>query len=377
MLISKSGNIRINQNSKARKNSSKKSSTSGVTDRLSLSGLRRKLSRGLKNALLAATLATALAGPALAQTPPGTAALLTSVPQIEQVMTQPSDTTAKKHFNVEFNFVNDNGPAFMHRALGSSDNVIPGSNNYGDDDGWTSEHRVQTNFGQGNRETTVGARLMMLTETGSWNRNLPGSTYQGRRTDIGEFVVQRNTRTQLREGTTLELGVGGGAQAIGNLGGESIQRWWHESGPLGGRTGTALQGQYTSDGFRVMPLITGGAELVQEATPHLDFKVGAQTAIPLGSGVGRAGLRTSVETRLGPVQLEVGGKLEAGWSLAPETSFHDIDGIRPGGFGRLEVQAGKVGSVYTQVETGGFYGEPVLNVGLRIGLGGQTNLNPF
>lgn len=338
--------------------------------------------------LTAVSALTALAGPVAAQTPPGTGALIQqSVSETEPCCQKPvtahdlrtetptvvSDSTKTK-FGVEFSFVNDNMPNALTNVLGGPEHKTP-DGDYFDDDGWTAELRLETNFQKGDTEYVVGGRLMMATETGSYD---PTNTdFTGKRTDVGELLVQRNERRELSEQTTLDFGVGGGLQGVGNLGGESVQRWWHEDGLFGGRTGTNLQGDQVNDSFRVLPVFTAGGKLTQELTPNLNFQIGGQAIVPIGRGLGNVGLKTGVEGQWGPVSLELGGKLDGTWSNAPELDFMDVDGVRPGLYTRLEVEAKNLGRIYTQVETGGFRNEPILSVGIRIGGGSGSRLSPF
>ena len=72
-----------------------------------------------------------------------------------------------------------------------------------------------------------------------------------------------------------------------------------------------------------------------------------------------------------------GGKLDGSWSGADELSFMDVNGVRPGAYGSLSLEAKNLGSLYTRVETGGFRNEPTLTVGLRFGGGSKPRLSPF
>jgi hypothetical protein len=363
-------------------------------------------SRGLKAALTGLALISAFAGPALVHAPPGVAPLaeqsvekvsheLLTIPSLRvtpsdlmieskerptfnfdsltDLKTVQTDTTKTK-VGVQINSVNDFMPAAWTPWLGGPQHKVPDGSAF-DDDGWTAEVQLLTNFQKGDTETVVGGRIMMLTQPGS--RPPYGEDYQGLRTDVGEFVIQRNLRTKLSDDLTLDYGIGGGFQAVGKVGGEPLQRWWHESGPVGGRTGDALQGNYTTDSFRVMPMLTGGAKLSYAVHPHLDLRVGGQASVPLGNGLGVAGLRAGIGSRYGPFNLEVGAKLDAAWTDAPELAFHDVSGVRDGLYGRIEYEPGKWGGIYTQLETGGFRNEPILTFGVRIGFGTGARLNPF
>ena len=184
---------------------------------------------------------SALAGTAAAQTPPGTEGLIAEAvvdstqnccgnETVDLAKDKPEETK----FGVRMNFVNDNMPTALGEHLGGPEHKTP-SGDYFDDDGWTAELSLEANWQKGNTETVLGGRLMMVTERGSWDSS--NTDFSGRRTDIGELVLQRNFRTELGEKGTFDYGFGGGLQAIGDLGGEGVQRWWHETAPFGGRAG--------------------------------------------------------------------------------------------------------------------------------------------
>ena len=141
--------------------------------------------------------------------------------------------------------------------------------------------------------------------------------------------------------------------------------------------GEDLQGSQVRDGFRTMPLMTGGAKLTYTVSPQMDLMLSTQASVPFGRGIGNVGLRAGVGKSVGPVNIEVGGKLDATWMEAPELGFHATSGLREGWYGRLEVEPGKWGGIYTQLETGGLRNEPVLTFGIRIGGGTEARLNPF
>ena len=352
---------------------------------------QKSVSKPLAGALLAASALTAIAGPAMAQTAPGTAALVqpaaeemivqdldlerlsTEIDLLKDPPTVATDTTKTK-VGVRINSVNDLVPDAWTGWLGGPEHKTPDGTSF-DDDGWTAEVQLETNFQRGNDEWVVGGRLAMITQPGSREPHPEG--YEGLRTDLGELVVQRNFRTQLNPRTTLDYGVGGGVQALGNVGGESLQRWWHEVGPLGGRVGSDLQGNQVTDSFRAMPLVTGGAKITYDLTSTVNLNAGTQLSAPLGNGLGNVGLRAGIGARKGDFNFEVGGKLDATWTDAPELRFHDPSGLRDGWYGRVEYEPGKWGGFYTQLETGGLRNEPILTFGKRVGGGTKSRLSPF
>lgn len=334
------------------------------------------LGKVLTGTLLAAT---ALSGTAAAAQAPTETVILSNSPCCDGQLPNlaKEDPPARDDglkFGVTGSFVNDNMPGFLSRNLGKPQDKTP-DGKYFDDDGWTAELKLEANWQNESKEYVLGGRLMMATERGAWD---PSNTdYTGKRTDVGELVFQRNERVKLAPSTTLDFGVGGGVQAVGQLGGESVQRWWHGLGTFGGRTGNALQGNQMSDSYRVMPLVTGGVQLTQQLTDHLSLTAGGQALVPVGQGLGVVGLQTGLQGELGPVRVEVGGKLDGSWSKAPELEFMDVNGVRPGAYGSLELDTKSFGSLYTKVETGGFRNEPTFTIGLRVGLGGRSRLSPF
>lgn len=372
-------------------------------DRIALSQQAKALEpkeNGLQGTMLKALTAlsvlSAFAGPAMAQAAPGMAPLahqtvervvetasvpsfadsfdlsVDTLPLREERMEILSDTTKTK-VGVRFDSVNDFMPGSWTSWLGGPQHKTPDGLEF-DDDGWTAEIQLESNFQRGNKETVVGARLAMITQPGSRAPFAPD--YQGLRTDVAELVAQRNTRMQFGEKATFDYGFGGGLQAIGNVGGESVQRFWHEHG-TGGRVGDDLQGNQVTNSFRVMPMVTAGAKLTYNLTDNVNAIVGSQASVPFGRGLGNIGFRAGLGTQRGPFSVEVGGKLDATWSGAPELSFHDPTGIREGLYAKVEYEPGKFGAFYTQLETGGLRNEPVLSIGFRIGGGRQSRLSPF
>lgn len=352
---------------------------------------------------------TAVAGPAMAQSPPGTEQLVAETVQdidlfdyqeskkpldlsLDSIQIQDSlgldtmslekDTLSVRFpisndttkVGVQINSINDFMPDSWTDWLGGPQHKTPDGSAF-DDDGFTAEVQILTNFQKENSEVVVGGRLVMVTQPGS--REPFAEDYEGLRTDIGEFVVQKNLRTKLNDRITLDYGLGGGVQAIGDVGGESFQRWFHEVGPAGGRVGSDLQGNQVTDSFRLMPLVTGGAKVSYEVSPDLDITLRTQASVPLGEGIGNVGFRAGVGKSVGDFNFEVGGKLDATWVDAPELDFHAKSGVREGWYGRVEYEPADWGGFYTQLETGGIRNEPVLTFGVRIGFGGQPRLSPF
>jgi len=342
--------------------------------------------QGLKKPLLAAlatvSAVTALtAGSGMLQAPEIQQELIVEAEDLD-LLTEPdtinltaakNDTTETK-VGVQFSSTNDFMPDSWTNWLGRPEHKIPDGTAF-DDDGWTAEVRLSANIQQENEELFVGGRLMMLTETGS--RFPFGENYTGKRTDVAELVAQKNFRLQLDPQTTLDYGFGGGLQAVGNVGGESLQRWYHAEGPVGGRVGDDLQGHQVNESFRVMPLVTSGAKLTHQWHPNFDVVAGAQANVPVGRGLGVVGLKAGVGAEWRDFRVEGGAKLDATWGTAPEFYFADPSGVRPGAYGRLEYEPGKFGAFYTQLETGGFRNEPVLTFGIRFGGGTQPRLDPF
>ncbi len=332
-------------------------------DRLELSSAPPKMehsTKGLQRALLTVALLTSTAAAAAAQVPP---------PVLETSQSCCDSTATKGEFSLKLSVNNDNMPTFLSGLVDREDR-IPNSP-YADDDGWTAAILLEGVHTRGDEQWVVGVGLNMLTETGSWD-----GTGQDRRTDLGNLVVQRNFRRQ-DHNSTFDWGLGGGLQAVGNLSGRSVQEWWHRSTPMGGRTGNALQANYTSEGARVIPLVTGAVRYNHQLGSGFEGTLGAQAMLPVGQGLAVGTLTSSVVKSLGPVRLELGGSLEAANSQAPETAFHDLNQVAPGAFLKVGTRVGKVGRVDLGLSKGGFRDEAQMTIALTFGGGSPARLSPL
>lgn len=271
-------------------------------------------------------------------------------------------------------FINDNMPSSWSRHIVSPDYQIPRTGGQSDDDGYTAMQAIDGTYRRpGGRETVFGARLQMVTETGSWTGD---PNFRGRRTDIGEVYLQENRTRTLSDGAEVTTGVGAGVQAFGNLGGESIQRWFHRTGPFGGRVGDRLQSEQTRENIRFVPTASGGLGYRRGLTPNLTVDSSVQATLPVGRGLAVGRVEASATAHLGPFQGQIGGRLDAAVSTAEELSFHNRNGVRAGAFARVEVGDSRRFGAFAGINTGGFRNEAILDVGVRIGLGGGPRLNP-
>ncbi len=278
-------------------------------------------------------------------------------------------------WSVRAHFINDNMPSSWSRHLVREEYQTPRSGGQSDDDGFTSNLAVDGTIEHGGgRQTVVGGRLQMVTETGSWRQD---PDFQGRRTDIGEVYFQQNRTRDVGQNGRLTTGLGGGLQLTGNLGGEAIQRAWHERGPFGGRTGDRLQGQQTSESIRVRPMVSGGLGYEHDLLGDRVRASGSlQGSLPLGAGLAVARAQASLTGRAGPLEVEAGVRLEGAYSSSPELAFQEMSGVHPGAFARVELGHSRKFGVFGQLEAGGFRNEAILGVGLRFGLGGGPQLDP-
>ncbi|MBN9413930.1 MAG: hypothetical protein J0I12_00770 [Candidatus Eremiobacteraeota bacterium] len=271
---------------------------------------------------------------------------------------------------------NDSMPGWLEWVPTNDANRIPGKRQF-DDNGWTAEVRLQATRTQGDEQWTGGVRYSMLTQRGSWAPAAP--EYRGYRTDLGEVVVQHNQRVELGNGSTLYYGVGGGVQAIGDLGGHRVQEQFHIHGGFGGRTGSALQTNNTTPGTAtVTPLVTAGVRLDQPLQLRdWSLRSSLYSSVALGQGMsslqGQMGLNYQASSRL---NVE-GGVMAAGvYSNHPAMDFLHQNGVRPGAYVESNYQVSKHVRAFGRVQTGGIQGEPVYTIGFAIGGGPGPWISP-
>lgn len=270
---------------------------------------------------------------------------------------------------------NDSMPKWLEWVPTGSSNRMPGVRQF-DDDGWTAEVRVQATRTQGDEQWTGGFRYSMVTQRGAWAP--VASDYRGYRTDLGELVLQHNQKVDLDNGSTLYYGVGGGLQSIGNLGGHSVQEGFHLHGGFGGRTGEALQSNFTSHGATVVPLVTAGVRLDQPLVlQDVSLRSSLYTSLAVGQGMstlqGQMGLNYQPTSRF---NLE-GGIMAAGVvSNHQAMDFMHQSGVRPGAYMESNYRISKHVRAFGRVQTGGIQGEPVYTVGFAIGGGQGPWINP-
>ncbi|MBS2040914.1 hypothetical protein JST97_38360 [bacterium] len=271
---------------------------------------------------------------------------------------------------------NDSMPRWLEWVPTQGSNRIPGRTQF-DDDGWTAEVRLQATRTQGNEQWTTGFRYSMLTQRGAWEPVAPD--YRGLRSDLGELVVQHNQRVPLGNGSTLYYGVGGGLQAIGDLGGHTVQEQFHIYGGFGGRTGPALQRFNTTPGHAdLMPLVTAGVRLDQPlGQSDLALRSSLYSSLALGRGLstvqGQMGLNFQPNSRF---NLEGGVSASGVYSANPAMNFMRQDGIRPGAYVESNLQLTRHIRAFGRVQTGGIQNEPVYTVGFSVGLGPNPWLSP-
>lgn len=312
-------------------------------------------------------------GPAAAQiqvTQPEEPVRLNLVDQVRLSQGEPAQ------WSVSASQQNDSMPGWLEWVPTSDANRIPGKRQF-DDNGWTAEVRLQATRTQGDEQWTGGVRYSMLTQRGSWAPASPD--YRGYRTDLGEVVVQRNQRVELANGSTLYYGTGGGVQAIGDLGGHTVQEQFHIHGGFGGRTGSALQSQNTTPGkATVSPLITAGVRLDQPLQLR-DWSLRSSLYSSLALGHGMSSLQGQVGLNYQPsgrFSVE-GGVMAAGvYSNHPAMDFLHQNGVRPGAYVESNYQFSKHVRAFGRVQTGGIQGEPVYTIGFAIGGGPGPWISP-
>lgn len=278
--------------------------------------------------------------------------------------------------SASFSHSNDSLPAAL-RGLTSPDETVPGNSNRADDDGWTAELDLNITHTRGDEQWVGAGRYSMLTQQGAWQ---PSADYRGLRTDLAEVALQKNHR--LRSGDRLQVyyGYGAGLQASGNLGGRDFQEWFHLNGGFGGRTGEALQRNYSTSEIDWAPILTGGVGADYELTQGggLSLTGSALSTVPLGPGYGtvrgQMGLAARPHSR---VTFEVGAKLDGAWATSDAYDFYsDIDGVRAGAYVSSEVKLTENLRAFARVDEGGWRDEPVYTIGITIG-GAQPWLHPL
>lgn len=260
-------------------------------------------------------------------------------------------------------------------SLVSQKDRIPGLDQT-DDNGWTAGFRVDATRTEGNKQTVVTGRFDFLTERGSWD---PPEDYGARRQDLLQVAVQNNERTPLGEDgkTRLITGFGLGVQAVGPLGGYSIQNGWHELGWFGGRVGAehGLQTHYTSDHVRLAPLVTGGVGIEHDLDipGHVTVKGAVTGNLALGEGPSSARAQVSIAAMpTSWFRTEVGANVDVVRTQGHSLDYMQMDGTRPGWFFRIEGTSNRWVTPFFHVEAGGLKNEVNYTVGISIPLGGGS-----
>ena len=248
----------------------------------------------------------------------------------------------------------------------------PAGGGYTDDDGFTAGFGARLTHTDGDKQLVAQGRYNMVTELGGWPPYSP--TYGARRTDLLDVAVQQNFRERIDDKTHVFYGVGAGVQAIGPMGGQSIQEWWHTHG-VSGRLGDALQHNYTTTSVEVTPMVTGGVgvdrQLDAAGSYHLVGTLEANA--PLGQGIGAVRAKVGVEARpISWMALEAGVTATGVWSNSPAMDFHNVSGVRPGAWTSATFNPNGTVSPYVWAETGGVRNEPQYGIGVTIHFGGRS-----
>jgi len=262
-------------------------------------------------------------------------------------------------------------PEFMP---GSSKHRVPGKRGF-DDDGWTAELGARATRTEGDQQWTGGLRYSILSERGSRGQS---PEYSGKRVDLGEITLQKNERSTGPDGTQTYLGVGGGLQMVGNLGGRGVQEWFHKEGGLGGRTGSALQQNYTQDQPTVVPIVTGGwGQLKPTAIQDLHLRTSLSGALALGRGMsslqGELALQYKPSSRW---EVAAGVTASGVYSNHQAMDFIQSNGVRSGAFVESSLQVVPGVKAFARVQNHGVQAEPVYNIGISVGGGDSPWLIP-
>ena len=297
-------------------------------------------------------------------------------PKVENPPEVASDSTkAKKKGKWSGSLSQTNDSLQWGKGILEDHEKTPGEN-FADDDGWTAELKFDLTKTQGDEQWVIAGRHAMLTQQGAW---VQAPDYQGFRTDLGEIALQKNLRVELNDRANLTYGFGGGLQATGNLGGRKLQEWFHYKGGFGGRVGDDLQGNYTTNGLEIAPILTGGAGISYNLNDSGTLKALGQVQGTLALGPGFSNIRSEAGLEYSPfsrLSLEGGVKLDASYANSRGMAFYDTNGVRPGAYGQINLETLKGISVFGRFEDGGFRNEPVFSVGFKIGIGSKPWLNP-
>jgi len=166
--------------------------------------------------------------------------------------------TSAWSYSATLGLSNDNLPA--PQVFASTDRLDPGYPILADDDGRTfgvSFEQVLTNERRG-LQLLTSTWYEMLTQDGAQE-----NPSRDRRADVLNNIFQVNQRFDFGAGMSLYMGLGIGAQTVGNMDGISLQAWWHEKGGFGGRhLGWGLQDDYGDmQGTVTVPAMSPGVRL--------------------------------------------------------------------------------------------------------------------
>lgn len=271
----------------------------------------------------------------------------------------------------EIQYINDSFKDPFHWASDRDRNPV---HDRTDDNGWTSEIRIDHIRTQGDRQDVTSGRFTMLTERGSW---VPGPDYGGRRQDIAEIAHQRNFRIPVDERTDIHYGVGGGVQLVGPMGGRHIQEFWHEHAPFGGRLGEeeGLQYNYTTNHVSVSPMVTGGVGVFRrlDADGRWEARSTLQATLPVfGNSLGA--VRAELGMRGYPGErwtVDAGVNVTGVYTNGSALDFVDTNGVRPGFHVSAEYRLTDHITPFARMDFGGLRDEPVYSIGVSINFGGK------
>ena len=202
-------------------------------------------------------------------------------------------------WRIDFGTTNDSVPSQLAGILPARDQRPGGTD--ADDDGWTAGLFAEATRTQGDRQDVFSMHYDLLTQRGAWT-NPPG--YNAWRTDLFEISAQQNHRVALDgEGRDhLLYGAGVGLQAVGPMGGENLQEWFHGLGRFGGRLGPSegLQNHYTSHGVTFAPMVTGAVGVSHALDAARDYNVKASLSASLPLGPGMAVARGEINLKMYP-----------------------------------------------------------------------------
>ena len=159
----------------------------------------------------------------------------------------------------------------------TNDWLGPPGSRYRDDDGFTAGGSIAAELRDGDRGMLrVGLRLQMITERHGFDRVDDGKLYASWERFLGPSP---------EEGLTVGWTIG--LRAIGDLGGSSVQNWWHHNLFAGRyiewRGRRRLQYHYAS-GYYVLGELGGLVKMVHPLGERFSFREGVEAVADVGNG---------------------------------------------------------------------------------------------